>query len=70
MVNLLKNQFPGTLQVILYKIKLTDIWGKINLHIYKWLKIFKFLFVQIFPVQMCVQRKNPEVSSMFLKGDI
>ncbi len=33
MVNLLKNNFPGTLQAILYKINWTDFWGHIKLHI-------------------------------------
>ncbi len=32
--NILKNQFPGTLRAILYKINLTDFWGQLNLHIY------------------------------------
>jgi hypothetical protein len=71
MVNILKNKFSGTLQAILYKINLTRFLGSNQTYLsIKWLNIFKFPFSQIFPMQMCVQRKKPEVSSMFLRGDM
>ncbi len=64
-------KFLGTLQAILCKIKLTDFWGQIDpTYLKKRLKISKLLLSLMLLLQLCVKRKKPEVSIMFLRGDI
>jgi hypothetical protein len=49
MFNILKNNFPGTLKVILYKMNWTYFWVKFNLHIYKTVKDFQIPFLPDIP---------------------
>jgi hypothetical protein len=54
----LKN-FLGTLQAILYKIKWTDFWVKLNLHIYKMVKDFKTSSTtDIAAANVCIMKKT------------
>ncbi len=54
----------------MYKIKWTDLWGKIDLHIYKTFKDFKTSsLTDIAAANMCIMKKT-EVSIMYLRGDI
>jgi hypothetical protein len=59
MANILKNNFPGTLQPILYQINWTDFWGQIKpTYIYKTVKNF-YLFSPIIPfANVCTKKKK------------
>jgi hypothetical protein len=49
MFHLLKNNFPGTFKVILYKITGPIFGVKLNLHIYKTVKDFQIPFLPDIP---------------------
>ncbi len=64
-------KFIGTLQAILFKIKWTDFWGKIeSTNLQNGTDCTTSSLIDVAAENVCTMQKKPEVSIMYLRGDI